>query len=193
METAAMMAFLADFCSSIMNQASFALQKSIHQDEEKAVLNKSNDTSGEVSTNKESKSSICTGKGASAMILLIVAAIFHIVALANADITLLSCNASTSIVANVFISINFLNEKFDPKNDIPGLVLIGVGCTIIVLLSNKESEEPSLVELVELLTSRKSIFYLCLASLVVNSSKYIMPQMLKQLRKFEKDCDKWDN
>ena len=145
-----------------------------------------------VGTTKESRSVFCTGKGACALVLLVVAAILHIVALAHADITLLSCNASTSIVANVFISIKFLGERFDPKNDIPGLALIGIGCTMVVLLSNKESEELDLEKLVILLTSFQSMCYLGLIAVTINSSKYVLPQLLNYLRKFEHDCELYD-
>lgn len=76
--------------------------------------------------------------------LMIVAALLHILALAFADLTLLSCNACTGIIANVVISTRYLGERFDPKFDLAGLSLIGVGCTLIVLLSNKEKQELTL-------------------------------------------------
>ena len=65
--------------------------------------------------------------------------------------TLLSCNASTGIIANVVISTRFLGEKFDPRYDLIGLSLIALGCTVIVLLSNKEQIKFTKHDLIETL------------------------------------------
>ena len=123
---------------------------------------------------------------------MIVAALLHTAALAHADLTLLSCNASTGIIANIIISTRFLGERFDPKYDTQGLLLISLGCTMIVLLSNKEKQELNLTQLVELLLSIQSILYLCLAVIMINLAKFATPVLLLKLRKFEKDCDTWD-
>ena len=124
--------------------------------------------------------------------LLIVAAILHIIAVAHADLTLLSCNASTGIVVNVIISTRFLGERFDPRLDLYGLTLIGMGCTLIVILSNKEKQELTLAQLLELLISIKSICYLCLAAIIVQSARMVTSFYVTYLRRFEKDCLKWD-
>ena len=84
---------------------------------------------------------------------MVVAAVLHIIAVAHADLTLLSCNAATGIIANVFIATRFLGEHFDPMYDLPGLALIGIGCTMIIVLSNKEKQELSLNQIIELLLS----------------------------------------
>ena len=102
---------------------------------------------------KAKKSVFCTPKGLLGIVFLIVAAILHIIAVAHADLTLLSCNASTGIIANVFIATRFLGERFDPMYDLPGLALIGIGCTMIIFLSNKEKQELSLNQIIELLLS----------------------------------------
>ena len=69
-----------------------------------------------------------------------MAAVLHVVALTYADLTLLAANAATCIIANVVISKNYLGEHFDHRFDTPGLFLIGVGCTMIIVLSNKEKQ-----------------------------------------------------
>ena len=92
--------------------------------------------------------------------LMAVAALIHIWALANADLTLLAVNASTGIIANIIISTRFLDDKFVPKYDLPGLILIGIGSTMIVLTSNKVNEKMSIDRLLDLLVGIKSIGYL---------------------------------
>jgi uncharacterized membrane protein YidH (DUF202 family) len=123
---------------------------------------------------------------------MILAALLHIAALAHADLTLLSCNASAGIVANVVISTRFLGEKFDRKYDTMGLLLIGIGVTGIVLLSNKEKQEFNMARLNELLTSTQSVVYLGLAVIIINSAKLAGPFFIEHLRYFEKDCVEWD-
>jgi len=123
---------------------------------------------------------------------MILAALLHIAALAHADLTLLSCNASAGIVANVVISTRFLGEKFDRKYDTMGLLLIGTGVTGIVLLSNKEKQEFNMARLNELLTSTQSVVYLGLAVIIINSAKLAGPFFIEHLRYFEKDCVEWD-
>ena len=132
-----MMAFMADFMSAIMNQASFALQKLAHRDLEVESNNRRLNNTDAASRVEEEKGIFSTDKGMYSLYLLAVAAILHIWSLANADLTLLAVNASTGIIANIIISTRFLGDKFVPKFDLPGLILIGIGSTMIVLLSNK--------------------------------------------------------
>ena len=134
-----------------------------------------------------------TTKGGLALVLMVLAALLHIAALAHADLTLLSCNASAGIVANVFISTRFLGERFDPKYDTIGLLLISIGCTVIVLLSNKEKQDFNFGQLNELLTSTQSIVYFGLTVVVTNSAKLTGPYFIDCLRDFEVDCVVWDN
>ena len=136
MDTMAMVAFLADMTNVIMNQASFALQKSAHHDLEK-------DDSGAVADTRDGivktkKSVFCTAKGGLGLVMLVVGALLHIFAVANADLTLLSCNSAVGIIANGIISTRYLGERFDPFYDSVGLSLIAFGSTVIVLFSNKE-------------------------------------------------------
>lgn len=140
MSSNAMMAFAADFGSAVMNQGSFALQKLAHRDQEALHADKN-------------QSIFSTQKGSLGTILLIAAIPLHIAALAYADLTLLSVNASTGILANVIISTIFLDERFNPRYDIPGLALIAIGCTMIVILSNKQKPLSDVDEIIRRTTS----------------------------------------
>jgi len=91
----------------------------------------------------KSRGVFASGKGVLGLVLLVVAALLHAFALAHADLTLLSCNALIGIIFNVVISTRYLGESFNPRLDLPGLSLIGFGCTVIVLLSNKEKRDIS--------------------------------------------------
>lgn len=124
--------------------------------------------------------------------MMILAAVLHIVAIANADKTLLSCNSCVGIIANVLISTRYLGEKFDPKNDTVGLTLISIGSIVTVLLSNKEKQVLDLKQLVVLLTSAKSLAYFGTTVVVLNLGKLATPLLLTKVRAFEKDCEKWE-
>ena len=103
--------------------------------------------------------------------MLFAAIPLHIVALAYADLTLLSVNSSVGIVANVIISTSFLGERFNPRYDIPGLTLIAIGCTMIVLLSNKEKPLGDSTNIMEQITSIQSMCFFALAFIVISLAK----------------------
>ena len=133
-----------------------------------------------------------TRKGCVAILLLALGVVAHVIALRYDDLTLLSVNASTAIIANVLISIKFLGERFVPRYDIPGLGLICIGCSAIVILSNTEKSWRDREELFEWLLSPVSVMYLCSAIVVIIAANVIGEKPFKQLRQFEKDCDEAD-
>ena len=108
-----------------------------------------------------------------------IAALLHIWSLANADLTLLAVNASTGIIANIIISTYFLGDKFVPKYDLPGLILIGIGSTMIVLLSNKVNQSMSIDQLLDLLVGIKSIGYLISVIFVCYTAKCSLNTLIK--------------
>ena len=175
-----LIAYLLDLCSVVMNQGAFALQKLAHRDDEKM---QAGDVKG---------SSIFQGKRAMGYLLMIVGALLHVFALAHADLILLSCNALMGSIANVMISTKFLGERFDPRFDLPGLTLMLIGCMLIVMLSNKDAHEVSLMELVELVSSMQSICYLCSVMVVTKLAKHANSILEKSLRYFEQDCMRWE-
>lgn len=166
-----MMAFMADFISAVMNQASFALQKSAHRDLEQIHRNEPGAA--------EEKGIFSTDKGMYSLYLMAVAALLHIWSLANADLTLLAVNASTGIIANIIFSTKFLGDKFVPKYDLPGLILIGIGSTMIVLLSNKVNQSLTVEQLLDLLIGLKSIAYLILTAFVCYTAHCAMSSLFK--------------
>ena len=111
-----------------------------------------------------------------------IAALLHIWSLANADLTLLAVNASTGIIANIIISTRFLGDKFVLKYDLPGLILIGIGSTMIVLLSNKVNQKMTIDQLLNLIIGIKSIGYLISTIFVCYTAHCGMNTLFKQLR-----------
>lgn len=178
-----LVAYLLDLVSVFTNQVAFALQKLSHRDLEKLQQ------AGDVKTGS---SALCRGKGVLGLLLLIVAAVMHIFAVSHADLTLLSCNSLMGSIANVLISTKFLGERFDASYDFPGLSLLFVGCLFIVLLSNKEKHEVNLQDLIYDVTRIKSILYISTVQVVVMASKFTGNFFEIQLRKFEKECEKWE-
>ena len=115
-------------------------------------------------------------------------------ALAYADLTLLSVNSTVAIVANVIISTTFLGEKFTPRYDLPGMLLIAIGCTMIFLVSNKEKPVGSIELIREEITNYQSVVYFIIAAIVIGYGKMIIDQPFKNnLRKFESDCEEFDS
>ena len=125
-----------------MNQVSFALQKFAQKE-----------------AADSQKSVFATLKGAISLILLILAAIMHGWAVNNADLTILSVNASIGVIANAVIASKYLNEKFDWKYDLQGLCLIAIGSTMIILLSSKERQTFDLEKLLARLLRMESALY----------------------------------
>lgn len=124
--------------------------------------------------------------------MMILAAVLHIVAIANANLTLLSVNSTGGIIANVVISTRFLGERYDPMYDTIGLLLIAIGSTMIVLLSTKEKQDLDLKQLIELLVSARSLLYFGFTVVVLNLGRIATPLLLTKVRAFEADCEKWD-
>ena len=128
-----LIAFLVDFIATAMNQASFAIQKVGHMDEEKRKR------SGEESSDATiQKNMFCSFKGLCGIFLVVVGSLGHFVALPFCDLTLIACNSSSAVLMNVFISTRWLGEKFVPKYDVSAMTLVFLGTLVIVLLSNKE-------------------------------------------------------
>lgn len=65
----------------------------------------------------------------------------HMGILPYIDLTLMACNASTAIVANMILSTKYLDEVFSWKYDFTALVLIVIGSSMIVLSAHTEKVE----------------------------------------------------
>ena len=83
-----------------------------------------------------------------------------------ADIVLLSFNSATAIIVQVLMALIFLNEVFICKYDLPALILIIFGSSLIILAANFTMVDYSVALLKTYLFSVKSIvffaFTLCL-------------------------------
>ena len=127
-----LLAFMVDFVATGANQASFAIQKVAHMDEEKR---KASGASAEATIQKNM---FCSLKGICGIFLVVIGSLGHFLALPFCDLTLIACNSSSAVLMNVFISTRWLGEKFVPKYDVTAMVLVFLGTLVIVLLSNKE-------------------------------------------------------
>ena len=103
MNRIALVAFAVDLFAQVLFQVSFALQKSAHHDKE----------SNQQKIPANDGGIFRTRKGFMGILLLVVASILRAWALSKADLTLLSVNASIAILANAFIAVKFLGERFD--------------------------------------------------------------------------------
>ena len=117
---------------------------------------------------------------------------FHVLVLPYADITLLSCNSATAIVANMLLSIYILKEKFIAGYDLIALFLITAGCFSIVLTVNTEQVSYEPADIIRILVSTPTLIYLFCCVILITANKIILDLFLKKMRTFEKSCQNWD-
>ena len=128
-------------------------------------------------------------KGSLGIICLIAAIPLHVAALAYADLTLLAVNGSVAILANIIISTTFLEEKFNVKKDLPGLILITIGCVIVIIIANKEKPLSDINAVMEKLICFQSICFFILSFIVIVAAHMLSKEPFAKLRDFEKDCE----
>ena len=88
-----------------------------------------------VDAEKSKKSAICSCKYIAGFICLVVGSIIHVAVLPFCPLVLLAMNSATAIVISAILAIAFLGERLVWQYDSVAFVLIGGGCTGIVLLS----------------------------------------------------------
>jgi hypothetical protein len=118
-----------------------------------------------------------------------IGVLLHLAAIPYADLTLLSANSSMAIVLNIFLSISLFDEKFLWRYDLPAILFIISGSTIIVLISNKKKSEISGQELLDILKSDPAIFYYVFQVIFTLLSFTVLHFYYKALRTFENDAD----
>ena len=118
-------------------------------DAENDIAKNSDDKAGV----KKAKSPFCTLRYIIGLILLIVSALIHAATLPFVDLVLISTLTAVGIIISTLLAIKYLQEKFICKYDLPSFILIILGCTTIVALSNQEETEYSPEQIKELLTS----------------------------------------
>lgn len=173
---ASLVAFLLDLIATFLNQASFAIQKLSHMDEEKQKR------TGASAEQTVQRNVFCTLKGAISLLFVIVASVGHFLALPFCDLTLIACNSSSAILLNVAISVKWLNEKFVAKYDIPAMALVFFGTLLIVLLSNKAQQTFTVERILASLTNFGSLVYFALAVALMVAIRSLLPKLLADLR-----------
>ena len=124
---------------------------------------------------------------------MITGIIGHSIAVQFIDLSLFACNSSYSIVIGLYLAYKYLGERFVPQYDITALILVLLGTFVIIFLSNKEQENFTITHILDLLTSVRSLFYFGIAIAGMVSVQIWMPTFLRGLRRFESDCEKWDD
>ena len=85
-----------------------------------------------------------------------------------------------------------MGEKSVPKYDITAVLCVAAGTLIIILLSNKEQQKFTVTGILELLLAFRSVVYFLATIVAMISVKIVTPRLLKKLRLFEEDCEKWE-
>ena len=96
-----MICFLAEFGTRCLAQVGFMLQKLAHRDSE---------TKATMVDNVNDAKSYCSCKWAFGLSLVIINTIVQSLILPYVDLTLISCNAATAILANMILSTKVLGE-----------------------------------------------------------------------------------
>ncbi len=129
MKSVAILAYFIDLIGTFFGQVGYLLMKKALLNAEKQALE---------NPTKKHRSAYLSFKYLFGMVLLGLSAAVHGGTMPFCDLVLLSTLTAAGIVISEFLSIKYLGEKFDVKYDLPSLILIIVGCTTIVALSNQE-------------------------------------------------------
>ena len=107
------------------------------------------------------------------------------------DLTLVSANAGTDIMAAIVFSVWLLKEKFNWRYDLPSLTLFIIGGVIIVLCVNKTETDfnPDVVK--DILTAPRTLVFLGLNVFFTVLSAATLKYILHRLRVFENDVDEY--
>lgn len=91
-----------------------------------------------------------------------------------ADIVLLSFNSATAIIIQVLFALIFLNEVFICKYDLPALILIIFGSSLIILAANFAMVDYTVAILKTHLCSVKSIAFFTFTVCLLYTTIYIV-------------------
>jgi hypothetical protein len=81
---------------------------------------------------------MCQWKWILGFILIVLNVLCHSLIVPFCDLTLLSCNAATAIIANMILSTQVLGEKFVWQYDMLAMTLIAFGSVTIVINAHTE-------------------------------------------------------
>ena len=122
---------------------------------------------------------------------MLVGVALHIFCLQYMDLTLLAANAVTAIVSTLVFSIVILGEKFVCRYDLPALILISIGCSTIVMNSNKSDETYTADDVIELLLSPRTLCFTGACVFFILLSLGTLSLVLARLRRFERDVESY--
>ena len=118
-------------------------------------------------------------------VIVIAAAIVHMIALPFADMTLLSTTQATAIIAGVLLSIYWLGESFSYTYDLPALIMMLGGMTALILLANKTVSEFTHKELKALMVGKQAQIYYAIMVLAFLMTVILYCCVMRQLKAFE--------
>ena len=161
MKGVAIIAYCIDLCGTFLGQIGYLLMK-------KALLHAEDNIAKSVEIGvKKVRSPYCTWRYIIGLLLLVISALIHAATLPFVDLVLISTLTAVGIIISTLLAIRYLKEKFICKYDLPSFILIILGCTTIVALSNQEETEYSPERIKGLLTSAQyaisGIFYFIVA------------------------------
>lgn len=105
------------------------------------------------------------------------------------DLTLISANAATDILATIVLSVWLLKEKFIWRYDLPALFFFVVGGVLIVISANTTETDYTPDDVKDILKAPKTIIFLILCVVFNVISAALLNYILHKLRLFEKDVD----
>lgn len=108
-----------------------------------------------------------------------------------ADMVLLSFNAAFAIIIQIVLAIVFLKEVCSVKYDVTAIILIMIGSACIILTANFQEVELKMSDIMECLTSAKSITYYAFMILLISVTFMVLNRMLAKLAIFEREVETW--
>ena len=149
MKGVAIIAYCIDLFGTFLAQIGYLLMKQALLHAESNIARNFDDETGV----KKARSPYCTWRYIIGLILLVISAVIHAATLPFVDLVLISTLTAVGIIISTLLAIRYLQEKFICKYDLPSFILIILGCTTIVALSNQEETDYSPERIKDLLTS----------------------------------------
>ena len=210
----AIIAFLFETVGSVLKQLALIMQKFAHRkiesglsrdlvdievegedynDDIKKLLVNKQESSVKVEVDKgKTLTTYLSWRWLVGILFYAIAFVIHLFCLPQLNLSLLGCQGAIGLIAAIILSVCLLKEKFLYKYDLPALLLITTGCTLIVFCADKEQKKYSETEVRELLKSTRMIIFTCIqiGSLVLVN--IYLCSFLRKLRIFESDVELYE-
>ena len=108
------------------------------------------------------------------------------------DLTLISCNCATAIIANIILSTKVLGENFIWQYDLTAMMFIVAGTLAIIFQCNTEQKSFTGEEIKDLVFSLRTLIYITLCVFFFIIDRICLRIMLEKLRLFEADANAYD-